>query len=114
MSNPLDMLGGMGGMGGLGGMVQQMQQQMKDIQEQNAKAEFEATAGGGLVKVRVNGSMQVLSIEIDEGALNDDKEMIEDLLQVALNQALAEAQENSNSTMGALTAGLPIPPGMFG
>ena len=114
MSNPFDMLSGMGGMGGLGGMMQQFQQQMKQIQEESQRAEFEAEAGGGMVKVRVNGAMQILNIEIDEAALQDDKEMVEDLLQVALNQALSNAQQNSAQAMSALTAGLPIPPGMLG
>ena len=91
MSNPFDMLGGMGGMGARWNDAASNSKCSRF--KKNRSVLSSSKAGGGIVKVRVNGAMQVLSIEIDEAALQDDKEMVEDLLQVALNQALSNAQQ---------------------
>ena len=109
MSNPFDL----GGLGGLGGMMASFQQQMKETQAKAEAATFEASAGGGLVQVVVNGKMEVESISISENAF-DEKDMLEDLLVVALNNGLQKAQQNMQQEMSALTSGLPIPPGMLG
>jgi DNA-binding YbaB/EbfC family protein len=113
MSNPFDLLGGMGGMGGLGNMMASFQQQMQTIQEQVAQQQFTAQTGGGLVSVTVNGNNEVVSIEFSDAA-SDDLELLADLIQVATNQALQQAKTYSAQQMQALTAGLPIPPGMLG
>ena len=112
MSNPFD-LGALGGLGGLGSMVSTLQQQMKQTQAEAEAATFQAEAGGGLVRVTVQGSMRVLSVDISEEAF-EDREMLEDLVIAAINNGLQQAQEHVQQKMGALTAGLPIPPGMLG
>ena len=109
MSNPFDL----GGLGGLGGMLSSFQQQMKEIQAQAEEATFNAESGGGLVKVVVNGKMQVEAISISEEAF-DEKDMLEDLIIAAINNGIQKAQGNMQQQMSALTAGLPIPPGMLG
>ena len=112
MSNPFD-LGNLGGLGGLGGMMASFQQQMQEAQAKAEAATFESEAGGGLVKVVVSGKMTVESIQIADDAF-EEKDMLEDLLMVAINNGLQKAQQNMQQEMGALTAGLPIPPGMLG
>jgi nucleoid-associated protein EbfC len=109
MSNPFDI----GGLGGLGGMMASFQKQMQDVQAEAEAANFEASSGGGLVTVVVTGKMQVVSISIAEEAF-EEKEMLEDLIIAAINNGLKNAQNNMQEKMGALTAGLPIPPGMLG
>ncbi len=113
MSNPFDMLNAMGGMGGIGNMISQFQQSMKTMKEQLANEQYTAEVAGGKVKVTVNGANQVLSIDIDE-RLAGDVEMTGDLVLVATNQALSQAKSDADQKLGALTAGLPIPPGMMG
>ena len=110
MSNPFDMLGGMGGMGG---MLAGFQQRMQQVQEEAKQAEFEGAAGGGLVKAVCNGHMQVVSLSISDEA-HEDKEFLEDLVIAAVNDGMRQAQENLQKSLSALTAGLPIPPGLLG
>ena len=112
MSNPFDM-GGLGGLGGLGNMMASFQKQMQQVQAEAEAATFEASAGGGLVQVTVNGKMQVEALTITEDAF-EDREMLEDLIVAAVNNGMQKAQQNMQQKMGALTAGLPIPPGMLG
>ncbi len=110
MSNPFDMLGGMGG---LGGMLASLQQNLKQAQEQAKTAEFTGQAGGGLVKAVCSGEMQVVSLTISEEAY-EDREFLEDLVTAAINDGMRQAQESTQQAMSALTAGLPIPPGLLG
>ena len=113
MSNPFDMLNAMGGMGGIGNMISSFQENMKAMQADLAKEQYTAEVAGGKVKVTVTGANQVVSIEMAE-ALAGDVELMSDLVLVATNQALAKAKADSDQKMQALTAGLPIPPGMLG
>ncbi|MBQ9973235.1 MAG: YbaB/EbfC family nucleoid-associated protein [Firmicutes bacterium] len=106
---------GMGGMGG-GNMQKQMQQmaamqrKMEALQEEIDKMETTATSGGGAVTVTVNGTKQIVSIEIKEEVVDpDDIEMLQDLIITAANEALRQMEEISNNEMGKLTAGLGIP-----
>ena len=105
---------GMGGMGG-GNMQKQMQQmaamqrKMEALQEEIDKMETTATSGGGAVTVTVNGTKQIVSIEIKEEVVDpDDIEMLQDLIITAANEALRQMEEISNNEMGKITAGLGI------
>ena len=90
--------------------VQQMQKQMMKAQEELANEEVEASAGGGMVTVKVSGDLKVNSIKIDPGAVDpDDVEMLEDMVLAATNEALRSAQELASSKMSGLTGGLNVP-----
>jgi len=101
-----------GGMGNLYKKAQQMQKKMADIQNELENMEIEGIAGGDMIKVKVNGKKKLLSININPEILNEDKEMIEDLILVAINQALDEVDKVSKDKMGGLTGGMNIP-GLF-
>ena len=103
---------GMGGMGG-GNMnammkqVQKMQQEMAKKQEELNEKEFEAAAGGGVVKATVNGKKELLSVLIDPEAVDpDDVEMLQDLIIAAVNEAIHQADEATSNEMGKMTGGL--------
>ena len=99
-----------GGMGGMMKQVQQMQAKMAEMQTQLESAEIEASAGGGMVKVVVNGKNEIRSISIDKEVVNpDDVEMLQDLIVAALNQAREKSQELQQQQMSAITGGLNIP-----
>lgn len=100
-----------GGMGNLMKQAQQLQQKMADAQEELVNIEVEGSAGGGMVNVRANAKLQILGINIDPEVLRDDKEMIEDLVLAAVNQALNNAQEAAQEHLGKATGGM-LPPGM--
>ena len=90
--------------------AQQLQKQMVKLQEEIEAATVEYSSGGGVIKVVVTGKMVVQSIEIDPSAVDpDDVEMLQDLVQTAVNGAIEKAQELASSKMGALTGGLNIP-----
>ena len=114
--------GGGGFKGSMGGganqaaqmrQLQAMQAEMEKVQEEIDAREFETTAGGGAVAVRVNGKKEVLSIKIDPDVMDkEDPEMLEDLILVAINEGLRQAEETSQAEMGKLTGGLGLPPGL--
>jgi len=83
-----------------------MQKEMEKAQEELAGIEVEGSAGGGMVTVRANAKMQILTIKIEADILEDDVEMVEDLVLAAVNQALANAQDAANSRMSQVTGGL--------
>ena len=90
--------------------AQQLQKQMMQLQEEIESSILEYSAGGGAVKVTITGKMVVQSIAIDPDAINsEDVEMLEDLIQSAVNGAIEKAQELASSKMGALTGGLNLP-----
>ena len=90
-----------------------MQKQLDEIQQEISKMVFEASSGGGAVKVKVDGEQSVLEIKIDKEAVSpDDVEMLEDLVLVAINDALNKSKQEYKAKMGALTGGLNMP-GMF-
>ena len=101
-----------GGMGGLYKKAQQMQKKMADIQEELNNMEIEGKSGGNMVKVIVNGKKLLLSININPEILTTEKEMLEDLVLVAVNQALEKVDKISQEKMGSLTGGMNIP-GLF-
>ncbi|MBC7202146.1 MAG: YbaB/EbfC family nucleoid-associated protein [Pusillimonas sp.] len=99
-------------MAGLMRQAQQMQENMKKAQEELANIVVEGVAGGGLVKVSMSCRHDVKRITIDPGLLADDKEMLEDLVAAAFNDALRKAEAASQEKMSSVTAGMPLPPGM--
>ena len=104
---------GMGGMAGLGGLMkqaQQMQERMKKAQEELADVEVEGQSGSGIVKVTMTCAHVVRRIVIDPSAM-DDREMLEDLVSAAVNDAVRRVEETSQSKMSGFTSGLNLPPG---
>ena len=90
--------------------AQQLQKNMMKMQEELQSATVEASAGGGAVKAVVNGSMRLESLTIDPDAVSpEDVEMLQDLVQAAVNEAIEKAQDMANSRMSSLTGGLNIP-----
>ncbi len=90
--------------------AQQMQAQMMKAQAKLKEAEVEGSAGGGMVKVRMNGGQEVLSVKIDPEVVDkDDVEMLEDLVLAAVKNAQEKVNEMANSELGGLTGGLNIP-----
>ena len=90
--------------------AQQLQKQMAKMQEEIENSKIENSVGGGVVKVVVTGKMIVESIEIDPEVVDaEDVEMLQDLVQTAINGAIEKAQELASTKMGALTGGLNIP-----
>ena len=100
-----------GGLGGLMKQAQMMQDNMKKAQEQLATIEVEGQSGGGMVKVVMTCRNDVKRVSIDASVM-DDKEMLEDLLAAAVNDAVRKADATSQEKMGGLTAGMQLPPGM--
>ena len=87
--------------------VQQMQEEMVKAQEEAQKQTVEASAGGGMVTVKVSGALEVLEITIDKDAVDpDDVEMLQDMVQAAVNEALRSAQEMVSNRMAQVTGGL--------
>ena len=106
------MMGG-GNMQQLARQAQKLQQQMTKVQEELEAREYEASAGGGMVTVKVSGKKEVLGIEIKPEAVDpDDVEMLQDMVLAAVNEALRTAGETMEREMGKLTGGLNVP-GLF-
>ncbi len=111
------MFGGMGNMGNMAGMmkkVQKMQNEMKKMQDELKQKTVEVTAGGGAVKIVMNGEKQVQGLTIDPAAVDpEDVEMLQDLLAAAFNEATKKVDDMMASEMGKLTSGLGLPPGLL-
>lgn len=97
---------------GLMRQAQQMQENMKKAQDALADIAVEGVAGGGLVKVVMNCRHDVKRVAIDPSLLSDDKDLLEDLVAAAFNDALRKVEATSQEKMAAVTAGMPLPPGM--
>ncbi len=101
---------------GLGNMMKQAQQiqtKIQAIQEELANKKVEAESGGGMVKVVANGKNEILSIQIEKDLIKqDDKDILEDLILVAVNEGLRRSQELNASELSKVTGGLKIP-GLF-
>lgn len=96
---------------GLMKQAQQMQDNLKKVQDQLANVEVEGQAGAGMVKAIVTCRNEIKRISIDPSLLTDDKDMLEDLLVAAINDALRRAEATAAEKMGSVTSGLPLPPG---
>lgn len=101
-----------GAIGNMMKQAQKMQEDMKKAQEEVANMEAEGQAGGGMVKVLMNGRHELRKVELDDSLMSDDKEMIEDLLAAAVNDAVRKIEQMSSERMSGVTAGLNLPGGM--
>ncbi len=101
-----------GQLAGLMKQAQAMQDNLKKAQDELAAIEVEGQSGAGLVKVTMTCKNDVRRVVIDPSLLADDKDMLEDLVAAAFNDAVRRAEATSQEKMGKLTAGMPLPPGM--
>ncbi len=104
--------------GGLGNLMkqaqemqEQMQRQLKQAQEELASLEITGEAGGGMVQVVMNGRHDVRRVNIDPALMGDDREMLEDLVAAAVNDAVRKVEQTTQEKMSGLTSGLNLPPG---
>jgi nucleoid-associated protein EbfC len=107
---------GMPNMGNLMKQAQQFQNRMAKLQQELGQRTIEASSGGGMVTVVVNGQQEVLSIKIDREVVNpEDLDMLQDLVLAAVNDGLSRAKKMVNDEMGKLTGGLNLPniPGLM-
>lgn len=101
-----------GGLGNLMKQAQKMQADMMKAQEELAKMEITGQSGGGLVSVVMTGKHEVKRVNIDDSLLADDKEMLEDLVAAAVNDAVHKVEETVKDRFANLTAGMGLPGGM--
>lgn len=101
-----------GGIGKLMKQAQEMQANMQKAQEELANMEVTGESGGGLVSVVMTGRHDVKRVSIDDSLMGDDKEMLEDLLAAAVNDAVRQVERTSQEKMSGMTAGLNLPGGM--
>ncbi len=101
--------------GGLGNMMKQaqkMQEDMQKAQQEIADMRIDGQSGGGLVKVTMNGQHELVKVAIDDSLVGDDKDMLEDLIAAAVNDASQKLAAASAEKMSGLTNGIDLPPGM--
>ena len=105
--------GGAGNMNQMLKQAQKMQEDMTNLQADLEQREYTATSGGGMIEVTVDGKHLIKSIKINPDALDpEDSEMLEDLITVAVNEAVTNAMKTAEEEMGAITGGLNMP-GLF-
>lgn len=102
---------GKGGIGNLMKQAQQMQDKMAQVQEEIAAMEVTGESGAGLVKVTINGAHNCRRVEVDPSLLEDDKDMLEDLVAAAFNDAARRVAETQKEKMAAVSSGMQLPPG---
>ena len=100
-----------GGLGAIMKQAQQMQENMRKAQEELAKTEVEGQAGAGLVKIVMTCKHDVKRVTIDPSLLGEDKDMLEDLVAAAMNDAVRRVELTTQEKMAGLTTGMPMPPG---
>jgi DNA-binding YbaB/EbfC family protein len=100
-----------GQLAGLMQQAQKMQENMKRLQDELAQIEVEGQSGAGLVKVVMTCKNQVRRVSIDPSLVGDDRDMLEDLVAAAFNDAVRRAEEATQQKMASITAGMPLPPG---
>lgn len=101
-----------GGIGDLMKQAQLMQENMKKLQEQLAVMEVEGQAASGRVRIAMTGRHEVKRVTIDPALMSEDREMLEDLIAAAINDAVRRVEAATQEKMAAVTAGLPLPPGL--
>ncbi len=106
------MKGGFGNMGNMVKQAQVMQQRMQKVQEEIAALEVTGESGGGMVKVTINGKHEARRVTIEPSVIGDDREMLEDLIAAAFNDAAHKLESESQAKMSAVMAGMNLPPGM--
>lgn len=100
-----------GGMAGLMKQAQMMQEKMQKMQEELANAEVTGESGAGMVSVIMTGRHDVRRVNIDDSLMEEDKEILEDLIAAAVNDAVRKIEKNNQDNMANMTAGLQLPPG---
>lgn len=100
-----------GGFGDMMKQAQQLQEKVQQLQEEIARTEIVGEAGAGMVKVVMDGRYDVKQVTIDAELLSEEKEMLEDLLAAAVNNAVRKIEKNQKEKMASLTGGMPILPG---
>jgi DNA-binding YbaB/EbfC family protein len=100
-----------GGMGNIMKQAQKMQEEMQKAQEEVARAEVTGEAGAGLVSILMNGRHDVKRVSIDDSLMEEDKEILEDLIAAAINDAVRKVESNTQDKMGKITQGMGMPPG---
>ncbi|MEX0604323.1 MAG: YbaB/EbfC family nucleoid-associated protein [Marinobacter sp.] len=101
----------MNGMGDLMKKAQKMQEEMQKAQEEIAKSEVVGQAGAGLIKVTMTGRHDVRKVDIDPSLMSEDKDILEDLLAAAVNDAVRRVEENQKERMSGMASGMGLPPG---
>lgn len=101
----------MNNMGDMMKKAQKMQEEMQKAQEEIAKAEVTGEAGAGLVKVTMNGRHDVRKVDIDTSLMSEEKDILEDLLAAAVNDAVRRVEENQKEKMSGMMSGMGLPPG---
>ncbi len=99
-------------MGNMMKQAQMLQERMQKAQADIAATEVTGESGAGLIKITMNGAHEVRRVEIDESIFGDDKEILEDLLAAAFNDAKRRIEEVTKAKMDEVTGGIPLPPGM--
>jgi DNA-binding YbaB/EbfC family protein len=100
-----------GGLGNLMKQAQAMQDNMKKMQEEVASMEVEGQAGGGMVKVTMTGRHDIKRVHIDDSLMGDDKDMLEDLIAAAVNDAVRQVEKTTSEKMSGIAGGMDLPPG---
>ncbi len=100
-----------GGMGNIMRQAQKMQENVQKVQDEIAGMEVEGQSGAGLVKITMTGRHDVKRVQIDDSLFEDDKEILEDLIAAAVNDAVRNIESTQKSKMDAATEGMPLPPG---
>jgi DNA-binding YbaB/EbfC family protein len=100
-----------GELGKLMQQAQQMQQKMQEAQEEMANMEVEGAAGGGMVKVTMTGKHEVRRVAIDDSLMGDDREMLEDLVTAAMNDAVQKVEAEQKERFSGMTSGMNLPEG---
>ena len=101
-----------GGLGNLMKQAQEMQANMEKAQAELASLEVTGESGGGMVKVTMTGKHEVRRVVVDDSLLQDDKDMLEDLVAAAINDAVHKVEATTQERMSGLTSGINLPPGM--
>jgi len=101
-----------GGLGGLMKQAQKMQENMQKAQEELGNMEVTGQAGGGMVSVVMTGRHDVRRVTIDPSLMDEDKEMLEDLMAAAVNDAVRQVERETQERMSNMTSGMGLPPGM--
>ena len=93
--------------------AKEMQDKMQELQKKVEQTEVEGTAGGGMIKITINGKHIATKVEIDPSLINvEEKDVLEDLFVAAINDATKKVSENMNNELGSMSGGLNLPPGM--
>ena len=100
-----------GGLGDLMKQAQEMQEKVQQMQDEIAKSEVTGESGAGMVTIVMTGRHDVRSVTLDPDLMKEDKELLEDLLAAAVNDAVKKVEKNQQEKMSGLTSGIPMPPG---